>query len=71
MIDELIKANCIKIGNFKLKNGEVSKYYYDMKNLIAHPQLLLKRTLFVIKHFLVIGLLTCNGVYQAQMQKAH
>ena len=42
MIDELIKANCIKIGNFKLKNGEVSKYYYDMKNLIAHPQLLRK-----------------------------
>lgn len=42
MIEELIKANCIKIGNFKLKNGEVSKYYYDMKNLIAHPQLLRK-----------------------------
>ena len=42
MIDELIKANCIKIGNFKLKNGEVSKYYYDMKNLISHPKLLKK-----------------------------
>ena len=34
MIKELIEADCIKIGNFKLKNGEVSKYYYDMKNLI-------------------------------------
>lgn len=42
MIEELIKADCIKIGNFKLKNGEVSKYYYDMKNLISHPQLLRK-----------------------------
>lgn len=42
MIKELIEADCIKIGNFKLKNGEVSKYYYDMKNLISHPQLLRK-----------------------------
>lgn len=42
MIEDLIKANCIKIGNFKLKNGKVSKYYYDMKNLISHPELLKK-----------------------------
>ena len=42
MIEELIKANCIKIGSFKLKNGEISKYYYDIKNLISHPHLLRK-----------------------------
>lgn len=42
MIEDLIKANCIKIGSFKLKNGNISKYYYDMKNLISHPQLLKK-----------------------------
>ena len=40
MIGELIKSNCIKIGNYKLKNGEFSKYYFDMKNLISHPRLL-------------------------------
>ena len=42
MIEELIKADCIKIGYFKLKNGQTSKYYYDMKNLISHPHLLKK-----------------------------
>ena len=40
MIGELIEANCIQIGNFRLKNGENSKYYFDMKNLISHPNLL-------------------------------
>ena len=33
-IYDLINANCIKEGNFKLKNGEYSKYYFDMKNLV-------------------------------------
>ena len=40
MIDELMETNCIKIGKFKLKNGEYSKYYFDMKNLISYPRLL-------------------------------
>ena len=39
-IYDLINANCIKEGNFKLKNGEYSKYYFDMKNLVSHPILL-------------------------------
>ena len=42
LIKELINANCIKFGNFILKNGEVSKYYYDMKNLVSNPMLLKK-----------------------------
>ena len=42
IIDDLINANCIKEGNFKLKNGEYSKYYFDMKNLVSHPKLLSK-----------------------------
>ena len=42
MIEELIKAECIQMGNFILKNGEVSKYYFDMRNLIAHPRVLAK-----------------------------
>jgi len=40
MIDELVKSNCIKIGNWKLKNGDTSKYYYDIKNIISNPSLL-------------------------------
>ena len=38
--DELKDANCIKEGNFQLRNGEYSKYYFDMKNLVSHPKLL-------------------------------
>ena len=42
IIKELIDSNCIKFGNFILKSGEISKYYYDMKNLISNPSLLKK-----------------------------
>ena len=41
-INDLIENECIKEGNFKLKNGEVSKYYFDMKKLISYPELLKK-----------------------------
>jgi uridine monophosphate synthetase len=40
MIGELINSNCIKVGKWKLKNGETSKYYYDIKNIISNPTLL-------------------------------
>ena len=33
LIKELIETNCIKMGNWKLKNGEISKYYFDIKNI--------------------------------------
>ena len=42
MIKELIETNCIQIGGFVLKNGQTSKYYYNMKNLISFPELLKK-----------------------------
>ena len=42
IIKELIDNECIKIGSFTLKNGEISKYYFDMKNLISNPILLKK-----------------------------
>ena len=35
MISELFENGCIKEGNFKLKSGEISKYYFDMKNIIS------------------------------------
>ena len=40
LIESLIDFDCIKTGNFKLKNGSVSKYYFDFKNIISTPWLL-------------------------------
>lgn len=40
MIKKLIDSDCIKKGKFTLKCGELSKYYFDMKNLISYPSLL-------------------------------
>ena len=40
ILDELLKTDCVKFGKFQLKSGEISKYYFDMKGLIAHPELL-------------------------------
>jgi uridine monophosphate synthetase len=40
VICELIKTGCIKYGNFKLKSGEISKYYFDMKHVISYPKLM-------------------------------
>ena len=40
MIDELIKTGCVKYGKFKLKSGEISKYYFDMKGIISYPNLM-------------------------------
>jgi dihydroorotase len=32
----------VKVGEFKLRSGEMSKYYFDMKNLVSYPYLLKK-----------------------------
>ena len=42
MIQELIDTDCIKKGNFTLKNGTKSNYYFDIKNIIATPSLIKK-----------------------------
>lgn len=42
MIEKLLESNCIKIGKWKLKNGDISKYYFDIKNIISTPNLLCK-----------------------------
>lgn len=39
IIDKLISTECIKIGDFQLKSGERSKYYFDMKKIISFPEL--------------------------------
>lgn len=40
IISRLFETNCIKTGVFQLRNGDLSKYYFDMKNLISYPSLL-------------------------------
>ena len=40
MIKKLIDSACIQVGQFTLKNGEVSKYYFDIRKLISFPELL-------------------------------
>ena len=40
IINSLIECNCVKTGKFTLRNGNISRYYFDMKNLISHPKLL-------------------------------
>lgn len=39
LINKLIDNKCINIGNYVLKNGNNSKYYFDMRNLISNPSL--------------------------------
>ena len=53
MIQDLFNTNCIKWGNFRLKNGGISKYYFNMKNLISYPKLLLNigdKLYYIIKN---------------------
>ena len=40
MIEDLLKTDCIRYGKFKLKSGEISKYYFDMKSIISYPNLM-------------------------------
>ena len=40
IIDELLKLTVLNTAIFKLKNGEISKYYFDMRGLISYPKLL-------------------------------
>ena len=40
VIHELFENECIKYGEFELKNGEISKYYFDMKSLISYPTIM-------------------------------
>lgn len=40
IIKGMFDSNCIKTGEFLLKSGELSKYYFDLKNLVSFPNLL-------------------------------
>lgn len=40
LISQLIEYDCVKIGDFTLRNGQKSRYYFNMKNLISYPTLL-------------------------------
>ena len=40
VIQELFKYDCIKTGQFTLKNGDVSPIYINLKNVISYPHIL-------------------------------
>jgi uridine monophosphate synthetase len=42
IIELAMKNNCVSQGLFQLKNGSQSRFYFNMKNLISHPELLMK-----------------------------
>ena len=52
IISSLINNNCIKTGNFTLKSGQISKYYYDIKNIISYPSLLIQISELLYKHII-------------------
>ena len=39
LYQQLLAYNCIKKGKFKLKNGQYSDFYVDIKSVIAYPEL--------------------------------
>ena len=49
----------MKVGEFKLRNGETAKYYFDMKNLVSYP-LLLKRVGDLIYWDVILGMGGCD-----------
>lgn len=40
--DSIIKKGLVKTGEFKLKSGEISNIYFDLRNIINYPKLMNK-----------------------------
>ena len=40
LLEEIIEAGCLKFGSFRLKSGEISPHYLDLRQIISSPTLL-------------------------------
>ena len=62
LILDLYNCNCIKYGDFTLKNGEKSSIYIDLKNIISYPYLINSICHFLYKKINYIELDRICGV---------
>ncbi len=40
VLQQLYAIGCLKLGNFKLKNGTYSPFYLDVRHVVSYPQIL-------------------------------